>query len=279
MIEIPKLALGTWLIGGTKNRDPKNDDGKDLRIIATAIESGINLIDTAQNYASGRCEELVGQAVSEFDRKDYQILTKQMKSHLRYNEVIEGCHASLQRLGLEYIDYFVCHAPNPEVDMKEFFKACNKLYDLGLIKNIGVSNFGPKMLKLAMDASELPIRLNQVSFSLADYDIISTGTYDFCLANNIAIQAYRTLAGSKYNEDTSNLVAPISKKYNLTTEQITIAYLNSFDNINFTIRASTSGHWDEIKEALGIKLNSGELNKIRLFHQKQVGQFRHLLDY
>ncbi len=279
MIEIPKIALGTWLIGGTKDRDPNNNDEKDLGIITTAIENGISLIDTAQNYASGYCEELVGRAVQELNRQEYQILTKQMKSHLRYDEVIEGCQTSLKRLGLEYIDYFVCHAPNPEVDMKEFFKACNKLYDLGLIKNIGVSNFGPKMLKLAMDASDLPIRLNQVSFSLADYDIITMGTYDFCLTKDIPIQAYRTLAASKDNKEISDLITPISKKYNLTPEQISLAYLNSFDNINFTIRASTSKHWDEIKEALDIKLNSGDLNKIRLFHQKQVGQFKHFLKY
>ena len=61
---LPKLALGTWLMGGTKEPDPNNDDDRDIAVIKTAIDAGITLIDTAQNYADGRCEESVGEAIA-----------------------------------------------------------------------------------------------------------------------------------------------------------------------------------------------------------------------
>lgn len=67
--QLSKLALGTWLMGGTKAPDPNNDDEKDISIIKTALESGITLIDTAQNYADGKCEGIVGQAITNYPRE------------------------------------------------------------------------------------------------------------------------------------------------------------------------------------------------------------------
>ena len=63
MNDLPKLALGTWLMGGAKDPDPANDDAKGIAAINLALDSGISLIDTAQNYAAGRCEEIIGEAI------------------------------------------------------------------------------------------------------------------------------------------------------------------------------------------------------------------------
>ena len=197
---------GTWLMGGTKEPDPNNDDEKDISIIQLALDNGITLIDTAQNYAAGRCEELVGQAIKDRPRGSYQILTKQAKENLSYQGVIDGCKASLKRLGVDHIDYFVCHAPNANFDTRDFFRAANQLRSDGLIRNVGVSNFGVKFLQIALEASDSPISLNQVSFSLNDDDILSTGTYEFCVKNKIPIQAFRTLAGLKDNKEIADVL-------------------------------------------------------------------------
>ncbi len=278
MNNFSKLALGTWLMGGTKDPDPHNDDNHDIKVIQTAIENGITLIDTAQNYAAGKCEELVGKAVKECPRESYQVLTKQIKSELTYDEVIKGCKLSLARLELEYLDYFVCHAPSLDVDMREFFKAANQLHKDGIIRNVGVSNFGPKALKIAVETSDLPISLNQVCFSLSDYDIITTGTYDFCLKYNIPIQAYRTLVDLKDNEKLSGLLLEVSSKYNITSQQLAIAYLNSFENMHFTVRASSKEHWQQLKEALKVKIDDNDAKRLRTFHEKQEGTRRHFLE-
>lgn len=277
MTELSKFALGTWLMGGTKEPDPNNDDAHDIEVIKTAIASGVSMIDTAQNYAAGRCEELVGEAVAELPRDSYQILTKQMKANLQFDEVIEGCKASINRLGVDYIDYFVCHAPNPETGVDEFFKATNQLHKEGLIHNVGVSNFGPKTLQVALDTSTLPIALNQVSFSLTDYDIISTGTYDFCVEHDIPIQAYRPLASTKGNPEAMGLLNEVAHKYNITPMQAAIAYINNFDNMHFTLRASTQEHWAQNIDATKVQLDNDDVAKLIDFHKKQRGSFAHFL--
>jgi diketogulonate reductase-like aldo/keto reductase len=276
--KLPKLALGTWLMGGTKDPDPNNDDAGDIKVIKTAIELGVSLIDTAQNYAGGKCEELVGQAIADLPRESIQILTKQNRLKLSYDEVIEGCHDSLRRLGVEYLDYFVCHAPNPDFDLADFFKASNQLYKDGLIKQVGVSNFGVKSLKIALDTSELPIALNQVSFSINDSDILTSGVYDFCLKHKVPIQAYRPLVNIKEEKDSYRLLQEIAMDTKLTPHQVLIAYLNSYEGISFTTRASTAEHWQQIKDALEVTLEPSALKELKQVHITKQGAFTHFLD-
>lgn len=270
---LPKIALGTWLMGGAKDADPNNDDERDIEVIRCALSSGVKLIDTAQNYAAGKCEQLVGKAVELSERESYQVLTKQIRTELSYNQVMAGCQSSLKRLDLDYIDYFVCHAPNTDFDMREFFKAANQLYKEGSIRHVGVSNFGPKMLRIALDASELPISLNQVSFSLQDGDILATGTYDFCLKNNIPIQAYRTLTGLQDDKRAMSTLATIAQKYNLSPHQVAIAFIHGYEKVALTIRASTAEHWQQIKDALEVQLDASDTDTLRNLQSTGKGRF------
>lgn len=271
--ELPKLALGTWLMGGTKEPDPNNDDAKDISVIKTAIDSGVTLIDTAQNYANGKCEELVGQAIAGYPRGSVSILTKQKRLCLSYDQVIQGCCDSLKRLGVEHLDYFVCHAPNSDFDLRDFFKASNQLYQDGLIRNVGVSNFGVRSLRIALEATELPIALNQVSFSINDRDILTSGTYDFCVRHGIPIQAYRPVVDIRQEQDSYSLLVKIAQAMGITPHQVLIAYLNSYEGVNFTIRASSVKHWDQIKEALEVRLHPADLEALKKIHMTKRGAF------
>lgn len=275
--ELPKLALGTWLMGGTKYPDPKNDDARDISVIKTAIDCGVTLIDTAQNYADGKCEELVGAAIAGYPRGSVSILTKQKRLCLSYDQVMQGCRDSLKRLGVEYLDYFVCHAPNPDFDLRDFFKASNQLYQDGLIRNVGVSNLGVRSLRIALEATELPIALNQVSFSINDSDILSSGTYDFCVRHGIPIQAYRSLVDIQQEQDSYGLLARIAQDMDVTPHQVLIAYLNSYEGVNFTIRASSAEHWNQIKAALEIQLKPADLEALKTLHMTKQGAFGHFL--
>lgn len=274
---INELALGTWLMGGTKDPDPNNDDQKDIEVIQLAIKEGITLIDTAQNYADGKCEEIVGEAVRGLPRDSFQILTKQKQQRLSYDNVIEDCDKSLKRLGVDFIDYFVCHAPNTDFDMKDFFKATNKLFKDGKIKAVGVSNFGVDMLKLAIEVSDIPIALNQVHVSVDDDDVFRTGTYQFCVDNNIPVQAYRVFAGSEANEKAGVVIQNTAKELKLTEHQVLLSYLNSYEGMIFTIRASSKKHWDEVREALDYDLPEEHTKQIRATHTNLEGNFLHFL--
>ncbi|MCL2037846.1 aldo/keto reductase [Candidatus Saccharibacteria bacterium] len=278
MNDLPKLALGTWLMGGMKDPDPNNDDAGDIAVIRLALDNGITLIDTAQNYAAGKAEELVGQAIKGRLRDSFQILTKQDTEKLSYQEVVDGCRASLDRLGVDFVDYFVCHAPNADFDMRGFFRAANQLYKDGSIRNVGVSNFGIKSLQIALDTSDLPISLNQVSFAMDDDDIIRTGTYDFCVKNNIPIQAFMTLVNWKENKEIIGVLETIAPKYNLTVQQLALAYINSFENMHFTIRASSVEHWQQIKDAMNARLESGDIATLKKLQHGRKGLFGELLE-
>lgn len=262
-------------MGGTKEPDPHNDDAKDVAVIRTAHDCGVTLIQTAQNYAAGKCEEIVGAAVKDYPRESYQVITMQSKLHLGYDEVIAGCKASLQRLGLEYLDYFACHAPNTDFDMHDFFRASNQLYKVGLIKNVGVSNFGPKMLQLAIETSAVPIAFNQVCFSVTDSDILHTGTYDFCVAHDIPVLAYRPLVEVAEDQEMFALLTKIAQAHQLTAHQVAIAYLRSYPKVHFTIRASSAEHWQQLKDALKITLTSEEITLLKKVHRTKRGQFAH----
>lgn len=265
-------------MGGPKDPDPKNDDAKDIAAIKLAIENGVTLIDTAQNYANGRCEEIVGEAVKDLPRDSFQILTKQNKDRLSYQNVLDDCDASLERLGVDAIDYFLCHAPNIEFDMKEFFRATNELYKKDKIKNVGVSNFGPNMLKIAVEESDTPIVVNQVHFALDDDDVLSTGTYDFCKDHGVAIQAYRTLVDLEVNKAALKVIDEIAQKRNLSRQQVAVAYINSYEGLSFTIKASSNEHWDAIKEALKTTLDAEEIDALRKSHKGMEGGLRHFLE-
>lgn len=277
-MSLQKIALGTWLMGGRMEPDPDNDDEKDIATISLALDNGIALIDTAQSYAAGKCEELVGQAIKDRPRESYQLLTKQSKDALSYEAVIDGCKLSLRRLGVDYIDYFVCHAPNPTFDMGDFFRASNQLHKDGLIHHVGVSNFGVKSLEIALETSDMPISVNQVSFSLNDADILRTGAYDFCIKNDIPVQAYRTLAGLKDNKEIVDVLQTIAPKYSVTLEQLALAYLNSYEDMHFTIRASTSEHWRQIKDALGLTLHNDDIAVLKELHKDKKGAFGAFLE-
>jgi diketogulonate reductase-like aldo/keto reductase len=276
--EFPKLALGTWTMGGLAQADPNNDDDRDIAIIRTALDNGVRLVDTAQSYADGKAEQLVGQAIKGYDRAEVQILTKQKKANLAFDEVIEGCHGSLRRLGIDYLDYFLIHAPRRDVDLSQFFKATNQLYKEGLIRNVGVSNFGPKALQVALDTSELPIAVNQVSFSVNDSAILSSGTYDFCIQNGIPIQAYRALVDLASQPAIFARLKAIANIRQLTPQQVALAYINSYPGVTFTIRSSSAAHWQQIKQALTIQLDQTDISQLKRLHQQQKGGFWAFLD-
>ncbi len=265
-------------MGGTKDPDPNNDDQRDIGAIKTALDFGVGLIDTAQNYANGRCEELVGQAIANYPRSSYRILTKQNRIHLEYDQVMSGFNDSLTRLKLDYVDYFLCHAPNPDFDLTDFFKATNQLAKEGVIKHVGVSNFGPKSLHVALETSETPITVNQVSFSLSDSSILSSGTYDMCRENNIPIQAYRTLADIDEDPDISSALKIIANKLKVTPHQIALAYLNSYDGVCFTIKASSLEHWQQIKDSMQIVLEPEDIETLKKIHLTKKSGFGNFLE-
>ena len=177
-VKVPDIGLGTWQYRGGEAP------------IKKAVELGASLIDTAEMYGT---EETVGKAIKGM-RAEVFIATKVSGNHLRYEQVIAAANGSLKRLGIETIDLYQVHWPDPAVPIAETMGAMEKLVDDGKVRFIGVSNFYLKNLQEAESAMKRhKIVANQVKYSLLQRGI-EEDTLDYCRKNRIAVIAYSPLA-------------------------------------------------------------------------------------
>ena len=247
--EVSDIGIGTWGMGGGQTPEHGHDD-KHVEAIRYAIDHGIKVIDTAEMYASGHTEEIVGKAVSSYDRKDIFIISKVWHNHLRHESVVESARKSAARMGTDYIDLYLIHWPNPSVPIKETVSALEELVSSGVVKNIGVSNFDVQQLKEAMEATEhTRICANQIEYNYgtrqAEEELIP-----FCEENNVDVIAYtpimkgRTMGHSK--------LLSMSKKYGVTPVQMSLRYV--MEKAYAIPKSSNPAHIDELLEAGKIQL-------------------------
>ena len=160
--EIPLLGLGTWGFGGREFHNPENNDTRQIEAIENAVTSGITWIDTAEYYADGYAETLIGMALRGAKRDSYQICSKVWKTHLRRDDVWRAAENSLNRLKTDHFDLYLYHQIDENVPLEETINAMNELVQQKIAKYIGVSNFKAERLERAMQISEAPIVVNQV---------------------------------------------------------------------------------------------------------------------
>ena len=161
MTRVSGLSLGTWSyadvsLWGACDRDAA------IATLREALDRGINLIDTAERYGDGRAEMVVGEAIS--GRRDRVILaSKVYSSHLRRDDLIAACEASLRRLKTDYLDICQIHWPNPDIDPDETFGAFETLKAQGKIRMVSVCNYG---LACTETLRGRGVVLNQMPWSL-----------------------------------------------------------------------------------------------------------------
>jgi aryl-alcohol dehydrogenase-like predicted oxidoreductase len=142
---ISVVGYGAWEAGGGSEWGPARPDERIVEAIRAGLDAGINWIDTAEVYGSGRSEELVGRAVAR-RRQDVLIFTKVAPSPegtgFRPEEVHKACRGSLERLGVDHLDLYQLHWPDSTgVPVEETWGAMAELVEQGMVRHIGVSNF------------------------------------------------------------------------------------------------------------------------------------------
>ena len=156
-LQLTPIGFGAWAIGGANwafTWGPQ-DDNESIAAIHRALELGINWIDTAAFYGLGHSEEVVSRALKSSSQKPYIFTKCSMRWHkdrtiyrsLKAGSLAEELEGSLRRLGVETIDLYQIHSPNPEEEIEEGWETLARFREQGKIRWIGVSNFSVEQMK------------------------------------------------------------------------------------------------------------------------------------
>jgi aryl-alcohol dehydrogenase-like predicted oxidoreductase len=172
-LKVSEVSLGSWLTYGGHVADRAAQ-----ACIHRAYELGVTLFDTADVYRRGSAERIVGAALRRYDRESYVLATKVYfpmgdgpnDRGLSRKHIVESCEASLDRLGVDYIDLYQCHRFDNETELEETLRALDDLVSAGKVLYIGVSEWSADQLEEARVLGDRlllrPIRSNQPQYSL-----------------------------------------------------------------------------------------------------------------
>lgn len=218
-VDVPRLALGTWLI----------DDDKAADAVRAAIKLGYRHIDTAQAYGN---EKGVGEGVraSGVDRKEIFITSKVAAEHKTYEEAAAGINKTLATMGLDYIDMMIIHSPQPWTEVnqsdnryiegnREAWRALEDAYKAGRIRAIGVSNFIREDIDNLWEGCEIKPMVNQVLCYISNtpLDLI-----EYCQSKGIIMEAYSPVAHGEAMKNEK--IAEMADKYGVSIPQLCIRY-------------------------------------------------------
>ena len=212
----PRLGLGTWQMGFA----PANR-AAEVAALRAGIERGVTVIDTAEMYASGKAEEVVGEAIAGL-RDSVFLVTKVLPSNASLSGTIAACERSLRRLKTDYIDLYLLHWQSSH-PLAETVAAFETLVQRGLIRQWGVSNFDTEeMAALWQMDNSSNCAVNQVYYSLGsrgvEYDLLP-----WQAAHEVATMAYCPLDEGSLVRD--GRLQPLADKHHATIAQIALAYL------------------------------------------------------
>lgn len=254
-LELPHQGFGTYLV-------------KEEKIILDALQAGYRHLDTARRYEN---EKIIGNALKEcgIRRRDLFLTSKVWKTDLGYDSTLRSFEASINDLGVQYLDMFLIHwpMPHPNADWKplitETWKAMERLYDEGAAAAIGVCNFLPQHLMHLMQNANTQPMVNQIEFHPG---YTQHATLSFCNSRGIQVEAWSPLGrGALLNDP---LILELSGKYGKTPAQICLRFCLQ-NNVLALPKASSLGRMQENLDIFDFDL---ELEDIyRLMTMPQTG--------
>jgi diketogulonate reductase-like aldo/keto reductase len=240
--ELPALGLGTYDL----------DDDQTAESVRTALDAGYTHIDTAEGY---RNEAIIGDVLAEYDRDDIFLTSKVLPKHLDYESVIASCEASLEQLGVDSLDLYLIHWPNPAISLRETLQAMERLHDRGLVRNVGVSNFSAYQLSCAHHVSSVPIAVNQIEFHpwFQRPDLI-----EYCHESGTVVEAAAPLARADVFDD--EVVQELAETYDRSPAQVILRW--ALDRDIVALPRSSSPNHVRANAALDFSLDDGDRRRL-----------------
>ncbi|MCO7124236.1 aldo/keto reductase [Sporolactobacillus shoreicorticis] len=295
-VETVPLGLGTNKVGG-HNLFPNLSESDGLATIRTALESGIELLDTAFIYGKGRSEELIGEAIADFPRD--QVIIADKAAHdfssggmLLNNEpqfLTKSVDDALRRLKTDYIDIFYIHFPDEKTPKSEAVGALQELREAGKLRAIGISNFTPEQVKEANqdgyvdvvenyyslihreDEETLFPYLNDAHSSFIPYFPLESGlltgkyTKDSTFAENDPRSKDKKFTGEVFQKTMAavDTLRPIARQHHVDVLQIVLAWYLANPNLAAVIPgARNAGQIPGIVQSAKVNLSKDEYDLI-----------------
>jgi aryl-alcohol dehydrogenase-like predicted oxidoreductase len=196
-LELTPIGVGAWAMGGSGWAfawGPQDDD-ESIAAIRTALDRGVNWIDTAAVYGLGHSEEVVARALEGRSNRPY-VFTKcervwdangQIQKSLKADSIRRECEASLRRLKVDVIDLYQIHWPEPDEDIEEGWTEMARLKEQGKVRWIGVSNFNVAQMERAQRIA--PITSLQPPYSAISPEI-EDAILPYCKEHGIGVIVY-----------------------------------------------------------------------------------------
>lgn len=251
--QVPVLGQGTWHMA--EGRHSRKDEIKALRL---GIDLGMKLIDTAEMYADGEAEELVGEAIKG-GRENVFLVTKVLPEHATRRGTIAACKRSLQRLQTERIDLYLLHWRG-DIPLEETVEAFQELVEEERIRYWGVSNFDVgDMTDLMTIEGGLEVSTDQVLYNLArrgiEFDLLP-----WCRERNIPVMAYSPIEQGRLLSHP--IVKHVAEQHHATPAQVALAWVIENDGVIAIPQAGTPEHVRENHVAATLDLTEEDLSKL-----------------
>ena len=255
------IGLGVGGIGEGKEADVLSDDDY-IRSIREAYEIGYRFFDTAEAYASGRSERLVGSALG--SKSDSIIATKVSPENLTRERMHNSAEYSLKRLARDYIDLYQIHWPNPDVSASEVAEGLSRLYERGIIRAVGVCNYSARQAQeLKTLLPDIPFASSQVELNLVDQFPVGR-VHEWALKEGVSTLAYSPLGKGRISEHEklNAVLSDIATKFGISKAQVSLAWLASLGGVIPIPASRNSSHLEENFNFSTKKISRKELNLI-----------------
>jgi diketogulonate reductase-like aldo/keto reductase len=250
---IPVLGQGTWHMA----EDPGRRE-VEITSLRLGLDLGMTLIDTAEMYANGAAEELVGEAIAG-RREEVFLVSKVLPEHATRPGTIAACERSLQRLRTERLDLYLLHWRG-DVPLEQTIEGFVSLVGRGLIRNWGVSNFDVwEMQELERLPGGTAVATDQVLYNLmrrgVEWDLLP-----WCRARRIPIMAYSPIEQGRMLK--YPLLRKVATRHSATPAQVALAWLLRQELLVAIPKAATPVHVRENRAALDLRLTDQDLAEL-----------------
>jgi diketogulonate reductase-like aldo/keto reductase len=251
--KVPVLGQGTWRLA-----EGRHSRSQEIEALRLGIDLGMSLIDTAEMYADGAAEILLGDAIAGC-RDDVFLVTKVLPENATRRGTIEACERSLRRLKTDRIDLYLLHW-REDIPLQQTVEAFQKLVKEDKITHWGVSNFDVNDMNdlMKVDGGS-EVFANQVLYNLTrrgiEFDLMP-----WCHKRNIPIMAYSPIEQGRLLSHP--IVRKIAEEHHAAPAQVALAWVLRNDHVIAIPQAGTPDHVRENHGAIGVKLSKRDLAKL-----------------